>query len=96
MYEKPPRHSSEKASPQTLWKVAIRFILEGNVQIVNSSLPDADARSEVIGLSIEEAMIFWRKGFSGITDDKFNKEYKYNIRHSYGLEGKRTNYSAFR
>lgn len=50
---------------------------------------------KIIGLSIEEAMVFWRKGFSGITDDKFNKEYKYNIRHSYGLEGKRTNYSAF-
>ncbi|KAL5511664.1 PRI2 [Sanghuangporus vaninii] len=51
---------------------------------------------KVVGLSIEEAIVFWRKAFGGrITDDKFNKEYKYNIRHSYGLEGKRTNYAAY-
>ncbi|KAJ3513653.1 hypothetical protein NLJ89_g2833 [Agrocybe chaxingu] len=48
----------------------------------------------VLGLSVEEAVTFWRKSFSRITDDKFNKEYKYNIRHSYGLEGKRANYPA--
>ena len=40
--------------------------------------------------------MFWRKSFDRITDDKFNKEYKYNIRHSYGLEGKRANYAAKR
>ncbi|KAG6813433.1 hypothetical protein H0H92_011130 [Tricholoma furcatifolium] len=49
---------------------------------------------KVLGLSIEEAVVFWRKSFDRITDDKFNKEYKYNIRHSYGLEGKRANYAA--
>lgn len=46
-----------------------------------------------IGLSVEEALVFWRKAFKLINDDKFNKEYKYNIRHSYGLEGSRKNYS---
>ena len=52
---------------------------------------------QVLGLSIEEAIIFWRKSFSNrFTDDKFNKEYKYNIRHSYGLEGRRHNYPAKR
>lgn len=51
---------------------------------------------KVVGLSIEEAIAFWRKAFGGkITDDKFNKEYRYNIRHNYGLEGKRTNYPAY-
>ncbi|KAH8106985.1 DNA primase large subunit [Cristinia sonorae] len=48
----------------------------------------------VLGLSIEEALLFWRKSFSNMQDDKFNKEYRYNIRHSYGLEGKRANYAA--
>lgn len=49
---------------------------------------------KVLGLSVEEATAFWRKSFSKITDDKFNKEYRYNIRHSFGLEGKRANYPA--
>ena len=46
-----------------------------------------------IGLTVEEALIFWRKSFSTITDDKFAKEYRYNIRHGYGLEGGRKNYA---
>ncbi|BFZ64447.1 DNA primase subunit pri2 [Saitoella coloradoensis] len=45
-----------------------------------------------IGLSIEEALIFWRSSFSLVTDDKFNKDYRYNIRHKYGLEGARKDY----
>ncbi|KAI0748238.1 DNA primase large subunit [Daedaleopsis nitida] len=49
---------------------------------------------KILGLSIDEAIAFWRKAFSSIQDDKFNKEYRYNIRHSYGLEGKRANYAA--
>ncbi|EMD38413.1 hypothetical protein CERSUDRAFT_153258 [Gelatoporia subvermispora B] len=49
---------------------------------------------KVLGLPIEEAIAFWRKSFSNIQEDKFNKEYKYNIRHLYGLEGKRANYPA--
>ncbi|GHJ84888.1 hypothetical protein NliqN6_1290 [Naganishia liquefaciens] len=49
---------------------------------------------KALGLPLEEALVYWRRGFSQLTDDKFNKEYKYNIRHSYGQEGKRTNYPA--
>ncbi|RPD66256.1 DNA primase large subunit [Lentinus tigrinus ALCF2SS1-7] len=49
---------------------------------------------KILGLSIDEALAFWRKAFSSIQDDKFNKEYRYNIRHTYGLEGKRANYAA--
>ncbi|CAE6452604.1 unnamed protein product [Rhizoctonia solani] len=51
---------------------------------------------KAIGMSVEEALTFWRRGFQGgkVTDDKFAKEYRYNIRHSYGLEGRRMNYPA--
>ncbi|OUM58734.1 hypothetical protein PIROE2DRAFT_22763, partial [Piromyces sp. E2] len=48
-----------------------------------------------IGVSLEESLKFWRKAFTKITDDQFNKNYAYNIRHNYGREGKRTNYSAY-
>ncbi|PKS11048.1 hypothetical protein jhhlp_002809 [Lomentospora prolificans] len=40
-----------------------------------------------IGLNLEECLVFWRSSFSKITDDKFNKEYRYNVRHVYGDVG---------
>ncbi|KAI1266684.1 DNA primase, large subunit [Xylariaceae sp. FL1019] len=40
-----------------------------------------------IGLNLEECLIFWRTSFHKITDDQFNKEYKYNVRHTYGDVG---------
>lgn len=40
-----------------------------------------------IGLNLEECLIFWRQSFSKITDDTFNKEYRYNVRHVYGDVG---------
>lgn len=55
-----------------------------------------DQRSQVLGLSIEESLLFWRGGFKNLTEDEFSKKYKYNVRHSYGLEGKRVNYPAKR
>lgn len=40
-------------------------------------------------------MAFWRTEFAkgGMPEDKFKKEHMYNIRHSYGKEGKRVNYT---
>lgn len=47
-----------------------------------------------IGLSLEDALRFWREEFSKIMDiDKFDRQYSYNIRHNYGKEGKRANYT---
>jgi DNA primase large subunit len=40
-----------------------------------------------MGLSLEDCLLFWRRSFSKITDDTFNKEYRYNIRHVYGDVG---------
>jgi len=40
-----------------------------------------------IGLNLEECLVFWRSSFRNIADDKFNKEYRYNIRHAYGDVG---------
>lgn len=53
-----------------------------------------------IGLSADEALKFWQNQFttggSGtISVEKFNKEYRYNFRHNYGLEGGRINYKPW-
>lgn len=40
-----------------------------------------------IGLNLEECLMFWRSSFHKITDDQFNKEYRYNVRHAYGDVG---------
>ncbi|KAI0835705.1 DNA primase, large subunit [Hypoxylon sp. FL0890] len=40
-----------------------------------------------IGLNLEECLIFWRSSFHKVTDDTFNKEYRYNVRHAYGDVG---------
>jgi DNA primase large subunit len=49
-----------------------------------------------IGLSLEESLNFWKNKFSkSISTDKFEKEYSYNIRHSYGKEGKRNDYIPY-
>lgn len=47
-----------------------------------------------IGMSLNDTISFFRSNFK-CTPDQFNKEYLYSIRHNYGLEGKRANYSCF-
>ena len=48
-----------------------------------------------IGVSMEDALLFWRKHFTHVDGERFDKQYAYNIRHQYGQEGKRTNYRPF-
>ncbi|KAF9927830.1 hypothetical protein FBU30_002833 [Linnemannia zychae] len=48
-----------------------------------------------IGLSLEQALLFWQMAFEKLTPDQFNKNYAYNVRHSYGMEGKRTDYTPY-
>jgi DNA primase large subunit len=49
-----------------------------------------------IGLTLEEALAFWKRSFSAkVNDDQFQKNYAYNVRHNYGQEGKRANYAPF-
>lgn len=49
-----------------------------------------------IGLGLNDALEFWRQSFSRRTPpDKFNKNYAYNVRHNYGKEGKRTDYTPY-
>ncbi|PSN58438.1 DNA primase large subunit [Blattella germanica] len=49
-----------------------------------------------IGVSLEDAMRFWREEFTKLTDvDSFEKKYAYSLRHTYGKEGKRANYVPY-
>eukprot|EP00047_Mylnosiga_fluctuans_P006135 m.245055 g.245055 ORF g.245055 m.245055 type:complete len:521 (-) comp14592_c0_seq1:83-1645(-) len=50
-----------------------------------------------IGLTLEDAILFWRTEMTKgqTTPDKFDKAYAYNIRHNYGKEGKRTDYTPY-
>ncbi|WOL14447.1 putative DNA primase large subunit [Canna indica] len=49
-----------------------------------------------VGLRLEDALLFWKSEFSQkVGPEKFDKEYAYSIRHNYGKEGKRTDYTPY-
>ncbi|CAA7404687.1 unnamed protein product [Spirodela intermedia] len=49
-----------------------------------------------VGLSLDDALAFWRAEFSqNVGSERFDKEYAYSIRHNYGKEGKRTDYTPY-
>eukprot|EP01084_Bolivina_argentea_P016528 30920_1 len=48
-----------------------------------------------IGLSLQQSLLYWSHSFKKIGSDKFNKQYAYNVRHNYGKEGKRIDYTPY-
>lgn len=49
-----------------------------------------------VGLRLEDALAFWKAEFSHkVGAERFDKEYAYGIRHNYGKEGKRTDYTPY-
>lgn len=57
----------------------------------------AGVHPQGIGLPMEEALLFWRAEFAPrFTSEQFDKQFAYNIRHTYGREGKRTDYTCYK
>uniref|UniRef100_A0A182JB05 DNA primase large subunit n=1 Tax=Anopheles atroparvus TaxID=41427 RepID=A0A182JB05_ANOAO len=52
---------------------------------------------KAIGVTMEDTLRFWREELTRgkVPIEKFEKDYAYNIRHNYGKEGSRINYSPF-
>ncbi|KAJ0487931.1 putative DNA primase large subunit, eukaryotic/archaeal [Helianthus annuus] len=49
-----------------------------------------------VGLKLDDALAFWKAEFSQkVGAERFDKEYAYSIRHNYGKEGKRTDYTPY-
>ncbi|RWR80005.1 putative DNA primase large subunit [Cinnamomum micranthum f. kanehirae] len=49
-----------------------------------------------VGLKLDDALSFWKAEFSQkVGSERFDKEYAYSIRHNYGKEGKRTDYTPY-
>jgi DNA primase large subunit len=49
-----------------------------------------------VGLGMEDALVFWSREFSKrMSPEDFLKKYAYNIRHNYGKEGKRADYTPY-
>jgi DNA primase large subunit len=47
------------------------------------------------GMTMEDALVFFQRHFTAVTNEQFQKEYAYNIRHMYGKEGKRATYTPY-
>lgn len=49
-----------------------------------------------VGLKLDDALAFWKSEFSKkVGPERFDKEYAYSVRHSFGKEGKRVDYTPY-
>mmetsp|Transcript_35010 Transcript_35010/g.58869 ORF Transcript_35010/g.58869 Transcript_35010/m.58869 type:complete len:513 (+) Transcript_35010:83-1621(+) len=49
-----------------------------------------------IGLSLDDALTFWKTEFTKkMPAERFEKQYAYSVRHNYGKEGKRQDYTPY-
>ena len=61
-----------------------------------SSLPKVTLSEQGVGLTLEEAMRFWRMEFvPKCPSDQFEKKYAYNVRYNYGREGRKSDYTPY-
>jgi len=87
------------AAAKTSFPVCMRFMHDGLRQdhhLKYFSRMQYGLFIKAAGLTLEEALQFWRIEFTKKMDvDKFEKQYAYNIRHIYGKEGKRQDKMAY-
>lgn len=78
-----------KCLPPCIWEIIQSLKLNGHIFNYERLIINRFFYS--MGINIEELISFLKKYYK-INEEQFNKEYIYNIRHVYGLEGKKANY----
>ncbi|EGC33000.1 hypothetical protein DICPUDRAFT_81203 [Dictyostelium purpureum] len=70
--------------------------LIGNAKLKHEGRLQFSTYLKGIGLPFEEAIQFWKMAFSRrVSNNEFDKEYAYTLRHTYGLEGKAVSYHPY-
>lgn len=82
---------------KTSYPMCMRILheaLKSNHHLKNSGRIQYGLFIKGIGVTMEDSLSFWKTEFTKKIDSvKFDKEYAYTIRHTYGKEGRQTNYT---